>query len=119
MPANIQDVKDLSLKGLFNDLTDAQINNALKYAQCFIEESSWWKCADEAHALLAAHYLMEELMGLEGKAGQVTSESAGGLSRSYGQGGNKDPQSAFSTTTYGRRFLELRSVQPFTPLVIT
>lgn len=118
MPANIQDVKDLSLKGLFDTLTDSQILNALKYAECFVESTSWSKCPEEAHALLAAHYLAEELLLGPDKPGPVSSEAAGGLSRSFGVGGVQNPLSAFGTTTYGRRFLELRSVQLFSPLVL-
>jgi hypothetical protein len=115
----IQDVKDLDLLGLFVNLTDAQIQNALDHALCFVEESSWSHCADEAIALLAAHYLADALAGGGmGVGGPVTSESAGGLSRSFGMLQGKFLNSSFASTSFGRRFLELRSIQIFSPLVI-
>lgn len=58
---------------------------------------------DRATALLAAHMLsMAARTG--GAAGQVTSETEGSLSRSYGSVGG---QNGYSQTGYGQEFLRL------------
>lgn len=57
-----------------------------------------------AKIYMAAHFGSQGLRGVSGSAGPVTSEAAGGISRSYGFSGGED---SFETSTYGKMYLAL------------
>ena len=103
----------LALFDEFSDVNSRKINLFLDFAKRRISEKAWGDCAEEACYYLTAHLIAST--GGEGGvggavAGPVTSETVGSLSRSYGQvqvnsNGNDE---LFTTTSYGRMFLNLR-----------
>lgn len=65
-----------------------------------------------AIAYLAAH-MLEVSNPINGSGGMVTSESEGGLARSYGVGAQK--VDAYDRTIYGQQFKQLRAECSFGP----
>lgn len=118
MAVTPQDVRDLSLTCEFDSLSDTQIQAAIDDASATIEDTSW--CSehiDPATKNLAAHLLALRMGGSTGVAGPVTSESAGGISRSFGTAGSTRGSSYYQMTIWGQEYARLLSLQLFTPLV--
>lgn len=87
------------------DLLLAYVNGeAVSPAQFGGEGSATYRLA---RLYLAAHLGTTGAMAMSGASGPVTSESAGGLSVSYGTGGAYSSDSELTTTVFGRQFLAL------------
>lgn len=120
MAVTPQDIRDLNVSGGFDTLTDAQIQKAIDDALASLEETSW--CAanfDPATENLAAHLLALRLGGSNGVAGPVTSQSADGISQSFGAAASSTSTSAayYQLTVWGQEYWRLLRLQPTTPLV--
>lgn len=100
---------------------DARIALALELAAQQMREAAWGVVFDQAVARLAAHLLTEwgsaadsgsgDAAGIA--SGPVTAESAGDVSRSYGNAmtgvsGLSVSDAVLATTSHGRAFLALR-----------
>lgn len=120
MTATAQDVRNVDLADTLNLISDDRINCVIAdEVSCYVNEAQWGDCADLAQALVAAHILTIALMGSTAPGGAVTSESAGGLSRSYATATPSSDQSAFwQSTNFGRRFWQLHSTRMTTPIVL-
>lgn len=105
-PALVRDVAS-TLK----DAPDAELQVYLDIASNWLSESAWGAKYPTGLALMAAHLKTLESRG--GK-GQVTSMSAGGVSRSYASLGTDE----LAQTSYGALFLSLRRTLPLTPVVL-
>lgn len=108
--------------------TDPRINDLIAYAREITGSDAFGKDAERAVALRVLHILACEAMrggspGIgtssgQGHAGQVTSESEGQLSRSFGQ----NAQWAFqrygqlSATIYGQELIELMRGSIMSPM---
>jgi hypothetical protein len=116
------DVRNVDLVGVFEKLTEGQINNAIDCAELYIGEDAWNEDAPgratKGCAYLAAFFLKDGLEGGDAAAGPVTGESAGGLSISFQGLSGKLSESAFAANSFGRMYLELRRLVPSTPLVL-
>jgi hypothetical protein len=72
-----------------------------------------------ARIFLAAHYGTSYTQASTGQTGPVTSESAGGLSRSYGQMFSSNSPEDFASTVYGQLYTSLvRTSAARVPLVL-
>lgn len=120
MTATAQTVRNVdladTLSGVSNDRIDCIIADEVP---CYVNEAQWAECADLAQALVAAHIITIALMGSTAPGGAVTSEAAGGLSRSYATSSPSSDQSAFwQSTSFGSRFWQLHQTRCTTPLVL-
>ncbi len=121
MACTPDDVRDLDLNGAFSALTDPQIQKAIDDASLVVCDTEvWGDKLDLGVCLLAAHFLLETLNSGTGTgpAGPVTAEAAGGLSRSFGSLSGAAFDSGYSTTLFGRRYLELMRTLDLTPFVL-
>jgi hypothetical protein len=124
MAATADDVRCLDFTNTFKRLTDAQLQCIIDTeASLLVSESAWGDKATQACALIAAHIATISIKGVRGPAGPVLSESAGGLSRTYGSGGGPSSSTSSSeywkSTTFGQRYLRLRACLPLTPLTLS
>lgn len=118
MPVTVDDIRALSPIGEFDGVKDPAIQSAIDQASLTIEPTSWCEeFVDPATANLAAHILALRLGGSNGVAGPVTSESAGGISRSFGFAGSTSGSSYYQKTIWGQEYERLLRMQPMTPIV--
>ncbi len=85
---------------------------------CHVNEAQFGDCATKAEALVAAHLLTLGLAGSTSPTGAVTSESAGGVSRSYASAPTTAAGGFWSSTSFGLRYLAIASTRITTPLVL-
>lgn len=94
----------------------AHVNTALNLAEFDGEDGPKTRLA---RIYLAAHFGAISLAGATGASGPVTSESAGGLSRSYGTTTSTSSGSGIERTGYGQLYLQLVRTSPArAPLVL-
>lgn len=125
MAVTVADVKALSLRGEFDDLTDAQIQLRIDLAESLVNREVWDRAAqgsedrgDDGVLYLAAHFLVVDQRSSTAAAGPVTGEAAGGMSRQYGWASGVMPSHAMlMRTSYGQTYLMLLRSLPLTPLV--
>ena len=87
-------------------LLDADINEAIDIAMTRIDSTEWGAMYSQAVALMAGHILQRvSVPGATVAAGGIASESAGGLSRSYGSVGGAHEM---ATTQAGSDYLALQ-----------
>lgn len=123
MAVTADNVRDLSLSGEFDTLSDPQIDARILLAESFVNRSVWdtsesggRDLGDDGVAHLAAHFIVVDKRGSTGPAGPVTAEAAGGMSRSYAAPSLPSLTDAMlMRTTYGQRFVMLRRTLPLTP----
>lgn len=129
MAVTAQNVRDLSLRDEFADLTDTQITTRITLAESFINRAVWDTAAsggedkgDNGVLYLAAHFLAVDLRSTVAAAGPVMSEAAGGLSRGYGfavRGAKVTVnESLLMRTIYGQRYMQLKRSLLLSPLVV-
>lgn len=120
MTATAQDVRNVDFTDTLSLISDDRINCVIAdEVSCYVNEPQWGTCANLAQALVAAHILTIGSMGSTAPGGAVTSESAGGLSRSYATASPSSDESAFfQSTSFGRRYWQLRGTRMTTPLVL-
>lgn len=109
----------------------ARIQIFLDDAAGMMNPDVWCSKYDVGQAYLAAHYLVkanEESAangaGGSAAAGPVSGEAVGSVSRSYanvfstGSGGLTAEDASLLTTSYGQRYVSIRSTLTVTPIVI-
>lgn len=120
MAGTVQGVRNVDMTDEFRNIDDARIQCVLDdQVSCYVNATQWGTCADLACELVAAHLLAMALGGTTGPTGPVTSESAGGLSVSYGSAPMASGDGFWSSTSFGQRYLQLASTRPTTPLTLT
>lgn len=120
MAASVDGVRVWDLNGELNCFSDDQITNFISLAECYVDVETY-DCvavglADKATNLLTGHLLISHSFGADSAAGQVTAESAGGLARTYAAVSGLISESPFSSTTFGRYFVQLSAGVPTTGL---
>ena len=120
MTATAQTVRNVDLADTLSNVSNDRIECVIAdEVPCYVNEAQWGDCADLAQALVAAHIITIALMGSTAPGGAVTSESAGGLSRSYATSSPSSDQSAFwQSTSFGRRFWQLHETRLASPTVL-
>lgn len=94
----------------FDSLSDDFLNLIIAEACEVILESKWGASYDRGLLYLTAHLAStDSAPGSSGAAGPVTSKRIGDVSVSYGSAASVS-SSDYASTTYGRRFLELRNI---------
>ncbi len=119
MAATAQDVRNLDLTNAFGLISDPQIDCMLAdEVPCHVNAAQFGDCADKAEALVAAHLLTLGLAGSTSPSGAVTSESAGGVSRSYASAPTTAVDGFWMSTSFGMRYKAIASTRITTPLVL-
>lgn len=113
-----QDVRDLSLIGEFDSLTDSEINRTITRAASTVEDTQWNDLRDQGVTALTAHLLAIGLRSSSHPRGSVSSESAGGIARSFGASPSLASDGDYGSTTFGVEYLRLRRLLPLTPLTM-
>ena len=119
MAATAQDVRNLDLTNAFGLISDAQIDCILAdEVPCYVNAAQFGDCATKAQALVAAHLLTLGLAGSTSPSGAVTSESAGGVSRSYASAPTTGAGGFWQSTSYGQRYWAIASTRITAPMVL-
>lgn len=119
MAATAQDVRNLDLTNAFGLISDPQIDCILAdEVPCYVNEAQFGDCAKQAQALVAAHLLTLGLAGSTSPTGAVTSESAGGLSRSYASAPTTAGAGFWASTSFGQRYWAIASTRITSPMVL-
>tara|TARA_Y100000310_G_scaffold208954_1_gene209552 strand:+ start:918 stop:1313 length:396 start_codon:yes stop_codon:yes gene_type:complete len=119
MTATAQDVRNLDLTNSFGLVSDGKIDCLIAgEVSCYVNEAAFGDCATKAQALVAAHLLTLGLGGGSSPTGAVTSESAGGLSRSYASAPTSEAGGFWASTSYGQRYWAIASTRITTPMVL-
>lgn len=120
MAATVNDVRNCDYTGELDCVSDDQIACVLAHeVPCYVNRDQFCDCADKAEALVAAHIIALGLRGSSSPQGPVTSESAGGLSRSYGTVGTASGSAGFwQSTTFGQRYWAIASSRITSPIVL-
>jgi len=126
MACTPDDIRALDVSGTdFPDppYTDAVLQAFLDCAGTLIDDQCSAPLVDKAVCYLAAHLALKFKDGGGGgaAAGNVLSESAGGLSRSFGPISLMGSDSFFTSTAYGQFYVVLRDALPcgVVPLVLS
>ena len=114
MAVNAKDVKNVALKGDFDDLKTASINLFIGMAERCVNESAWGCKYDDAVVMLTAHLLTVACR--EGIGGSLASERVGDLQVTYGA--QIQSNSFYATTSYGQTFLAMMKTLTLTPFVV-
>jgi hypothetical protein len=119
MAATAQDVRNLDWTDVFGLISDDQITCLLAgEVSCYVNEAQFGSCATQAQALVAAHLLTLGLAGSTSPSGAVTSESAGGLSRSYASAPTSAAGGFWQSTSFGQRYWAIASTRITAPMVL-
>lgn len=119
MAATAQDVRNLDLTDAFRLISDDQIDCLIAgEVSCHVNEAQFGDCATRAQALVAAHLLTLGLGGSSSPTGAVTSESAGGLSRSYASAPTTAAGGFWASTSFGQRYWTIASTRITAPMVL-
>jgi hypothetical protein len=100
-------IKELP-SGEFASLTDGAIQPFIDEATREINATVFGARYDDAVKYLAAHLLTTMRGGSKSASGAVISETAGPLSRSYAAPSATVTTDELSSTTYGRRYADIR-----------
>lgn len=107
MAVSVSDIKALP-SGEFASLTDGAIQPFIDEAVREINASVFGTRYDDAVKYLAAHLLASVRDGSKSASGAVISETAGPISRSYAAPMATASTDELSSTTYGRRYADIR-----------
>lgn len=119
MAATAQDVRNLDLTNAFGLVSDDKITCLLAdEVPCHVNEAQFGSCATKAQALVAAHLLTLGLAGSTSPTGGVTSESAGGVSRSYASAPTTAAGGFWASTSFGQRYWAIASTRITAPMVL-
>lgn len=97
----------------FTSLSDPKVQLFIDAAALWLNEGKWGRKFKQGWIFMTCHLL--EVDSRMGASGQITSESVGELSVSYGSVPNDDE---LNDTSYGRQFVSLRRTIRFTPMVL-
>ncbi len=99
---------------------DVKLERFLSYAVRRTDQTTWGDFYDEACCYLAGHLLVKSAYALAGGAspGGVSSESAGGMSRSYGAPAASMSDSELATTAPGMALVQLGRGCTFGAMVV-
>ena len=105
---------------VFASVTQASVVMQLSLSERLLDSDAWGDFYGDAIGLDAAHNLVIDAMesgsvlgGLQAGVGQITSSSAAGMSTSFASlnlDSKRQSEVWYSKTSYGQRFLRLRSV---------
>ena len=103
----------------FADVDDAVIEFAIEEARLGVGDN-WTKGYNVAIVYLAAHYVAAAVATSSGGGGgEIASESIGRMSISYKTSGNANAvEDDTSTSSYGRRYEELRDMNFGGPVIV-
>lgn len=118
--ATVQDVRNVDMSNSLLNVTDPQVQCVLDdQVPCYVNEAQWGTCAKLAQALVAAHIITVAHQGSTRPAGPVTSESAGGVSRSFASSTVSAGSSFWISTGFGQRFQQLKMSRMTSPIVLS
>lgn len=117
--ATVQDVRNVDMSNSLKGVDDALIQCVLTdEVPCYVNEAQWGTCAILAQSLVAAHFITVAFQGSTRAAGPVTSESAGGVSRSFASPTVSAGSSFWMSTGFGQRYQQLKSTRITSPIVL-
>lgn len=93
--------------------SNERIQLFIGYATPYVNANVWGEKTNYALSLFTAHLMT--LTGRQGAGGSISSETVGGLSRSYSNPSSTD---AMASTGYGQTFAMLMKSLPTSPRVI-
>ena len=96
----------------FNDIDDARIQLFLDDAALEISKTVWGKLYDKGVLYLTAHELSMATATKSGKTGGLkseTSKSVGNVSVSYGSLNYNEYDNYYTTTAYGKKFIDMKN----------
>lgn len=118
MAATAQDVRNVDLANTLGNVDDERIECVIAdQVPCYVNAGQLGDCAAYGEALVAAHLITLALRGGTSASGPVTSESAGGLSRSYASVATTASDGFWMSTTFGQRYREFILTRLTTPVV--
>jgi hypothetical protein len=95
----------------FSGLADGTVEFAIEEALMYVTDASGWVTETDqtmASMYLTAHHLMVTLSRAQSGTGQrIKSETMGGMSITYDTDATTPESGDYTTTPYGKRFLEL------------
>lgn len=104
---------------VFTSVAQATVTLQLSLSERLLDESAWGDFYGDAIGLDAAHNLVIDSMesgsvigGMQAGVGQITSSSAAGMSTSFASlnlDSKRQSEVWYSKTSYGQKFLRLRS----------
>jgi hypothetical protein len=103
--------------GEFSAIADATIDAYIARAKLRLSTSSYGALYEDAVLYLTAHLLSLDTSGTGAAPGQVTSESAGSMSRSYATPTNNS-SSGLTATHWGRTLIQMQRELFLTPLAL-
>jgi len=118
---------EIKLMGIqFAELEDPYIQIFIDLAALSVIPEKWEHLTEAGIKFLTLHLLTMALMSAKGfekgVLGPVTSETVGGLSRSYGDGGggggSDGGDSDLEMTSWGRQYLRLQKSLVVTPVLV-
>jgi hypothetical protein len=107
MTVSWTDIRDLP-SGEFSTVAQSAIERVLAEAAREVSASAYGDRYDDAVLYLTAHLLAGQKKGSAGAAGPVTMEIAGPVTRQYSQMALQGGDEALLSTSYGRRFRDIR-----------
>lgn len=117
--ATVQDVRNVDMSNSLKGVDDTRIQCVLTdEVPCYVNEVQWGTCAILAQSLVAAHLITVAFQGSTRAAGPVTSESAGGVSRSFASPTVSAGSSFWMSTAFGQRYQQLKSTRITSPIVL-
>ena len=115
----------IAYAGQFADLALNKIQLNINDAMLSVPAKKWGVKYDFAVRLLTCHLLtmaiLAEKAAQKGALGALTSETTGGLSRGYSDGGgqaNSNNGDSLNQTFYGKEFLRIQRSLVKTPIVV-
>jgi len=117
--ATVQDVRNVDMANSLINVIASSIQCVLDdQVPCYVDEGQWGTCAILAESLVAAHLVTVAFQGSTRAAGPVTSESAGGVSRSFASPTVSSGSSFWVSTGFGQRYEQLKRTRITSPIVL-
>lgn len=101
------DIKELP-SGEFSSVADGTVERYIAEAEREISRSAFGERADDAVLYLSAHLLAVAKGGSSAPSTAVTQVTVGPLTKQYAQPGFSNNPDALASTSYGRRYIEIR-----------
>ena len=117
--ATVQDVRNVDMSNSLKNVDDPRIQCVLDdQVPCYVDEVQWGTCAILAQSLVAAHLVTVAFQGSTRALGPMTSESAGGVTRSFASPTVSSGSSFWVSTGFGQRYEQLKRTRITSPLVL-
>lgn len=107
MSVTASDIQDLP-SGEFASIANNVVEVYIAEAEREISQAAFGNRADDAVKYLAAHLLAVAKGGSSAPATGVTMVTVGPLTKQYGQPGAMSKTDSLESTSYGRRYIEIR-----------